>query len=65
MNNYAKIQYSLKELNCLTPSAPLILQVKSKTCFNASILMLNRLNDLAKGGFGPSPLPLVAPRTVT
>ena len=50
MNNYSKL-LNLKHIERIqlpSPFAPLIFQVKSKTCLNACILGLNLLNDLAK-----------------
>ena len=51
MNNYqqiAKIQKSLKELNCLAPSAPPYTLGQVQSTFKCLYFGLNFLNDLAK-----------------
>ena len=53
MNYKLKFGCHYKELNCLVPSAPLILQVKSKTSLSACFFGLMLLNDLVKGAEAP------------
>ena len=69
MNNYqqiSKIQKSLKELNCLAPSAPPYTLGQVQNTFKCLYFGLNFLNDLAKESWNLfNHFPLVGQLTAT